>query len=161
MEKYPEIYDYGDTDLLSSNTLVAAKTDFNLSWMVFVECLGATKANVVYIIMEAVDALNITVANRGTLVELLGRLSQLTLPDMVKGKVVKVILTSVKPDCDFNVIFNNKDASHQNYPGHVLLRISPAAARSRKLRSMPGRKSRARIPSITHTFAAQPVSQIE
>lgn len=145
LEKHPEIYGHGDTDWLSSNILMAAKTDFNLSWKIFVECLGAIKAKVVYIIIEAIDVLNSTVANGGTIQELLRRLSRITLPGMVGEKVVKVILTSVKPDCGFNLILENEDPGHQKYPGHVLIRVSPAAARSRKLRSIPGRKNRARI----------------
>lgn len=146
LEKYPGIWDHGDPDLLSGEILLAAKTDFSLSWRIFLECLGAVDANTVYIIIEAVDALGSDRSKDGLFGQFLAKLSGLTSTGAVGGKTVKLILTSTGPNPGFDLIFSTRrNAGQLEDPRHLLLRISPAAARSRKQRSTLRKNKRTRF----------------
>ncbi|KAI0886593.1 uncharacterized protein GGS22DRAFT_186661 [Annulohypoxylon maeteangense] len=149
--KFPEIYETGDTDLLCPEIFLAAQTDIRLSWKIFVECLAALKSVAVYIVIEAIDRIQLLPENQDEFLFVLQHLSQLATPGAVKNKVIKVMITSTKPDAGFDFIFREtRRGDAQDKDAHVLIRVSPAAARSRKQRSIPGVKRRIRIPSNSH-----------
>ncbi|KAI1459642.1 hypothetical protein F4805DRAFT_48806 [Annulohypoxylon moriforme] len=154
LSKYPEIYEAGDAELLSPEIFLAAQTDIRLSWKIFIECLTAVKSAAVYIVIEAIDRMYIALDSRDEYLLILRLLSQLATPGAVENKVVKVMVTSTKPDAGFDCIFEEtgRDRTQDN-GAHVLIRVSPAAARSRKQRSIPGVKRRARIPNNSHAGA--------
>ncbi|KAI1412093.1 hypothetical protein F5Y13DRAFT_51033 [Hypoxylon sp. FL1857] len=157
LNKYPEIYELGDAEILCPEIFFAAETDIGLSWKIFVECLTTIRPAAIYIIVEAIDGMQLTPSNREQFQSILQRFSQLTTPGAgtVKNKIIKIMITSTKPDAGFDIIFGepgSKNTQDVNST-HVLVRVSPAAARSRKQRSMPGVKRRVRIPSNSHAMA--------
>ncbi|KAI2466177.1 hypothetical protein F4781DRAFT_406576 [Annulohypoxylon bovei var. microspora] len=58
-----------------------------------------------------------------------------------------------RPDAGFDDIFGQTRGDMQDTNAHVLIRVSPAAARSRKQRSVLPAKRRVRIPSNSHAVA--------
>ncbi|KAI0114169.1 hypothetical protein F4776DRAFT_638432 [Hypoxylon sp. NC0597] len=155
LRKYPEIYELGDAELLCPEIFLAAETDVGLSWKIFVECLTTMRPVAIYIILESIDGMHLTPNNRDQFQPVLQRFSELATPGAIKNKIVKIMITSTKPDAGFNYIFGEPDSkSLQDADStHVLVRVSPAAARSRKQRSVPGVKRRVRIPSNSHAMA--------
>lgn len=130
---------------------MSRKTDIGLSWKIFVECLTRVA---IYIILEAIDRMHFTPKSRDQFQQVLQRFSELAIPGAIKNKIIKVMITSTKPDAGFNHIFGEPDSKslRDANSSHVLARISPAAARSRKQRYIPGVKRRVRIPSKSHAM---------
>ncbi|OTA99038.1 hypothetical protein M426DRAFT_325500 [Hypoxylon sp. CI-4A] len=150
--RYPEIYEVGDTDLLSPEIFLAAETDVMMTWNIFRQCLAASKPTAMYVVVEAVDEMNMISNNREEFQLVLQLLSQLGTPGAVKNKIIKIMITSTKPNAGFDEVFS-EPKTHTKQDTHVLIRVSPAAARSRKQRSIPGVKRRVRIPSNSHAMA--------
>lgn len=162
LRKYPEIRYHGDHDMLSEENISAAETDFDLSWTLFIECLNVISVKVVYIVTEAIDSFNNAVEHRAAYVQLLRKLSQLAQPEGVDGKVIKVVLMSVKPDSGVDQIFRDEEnlvARNEATHEKVLIRISPAAARSRKQRTIAGKRRNAHTPREGRAFAGIPAYQ--
>lgn len=153
LEKYQAGSFCRGRELFGEDTLQAARTNFEVSWKIYVECLGDIKANVVFIIVEAIDAMKADVENRETPGMLLQKLSELASLEALEDKVVKVMVTSVKPEPGFGTIFGIEGVSASSKIfRNLLVRISPAAARGLKQRSLPGRKSRRPMSSGTPTL---------
>lgn len=52
---YPELSSRGDKDLFSAEIFVVAKTNLDLSWRIFVECLRLIPTPVIYLTVEGID----------------------------------------------------------------------------------------------------------
>ncbi|KAK4204695.1 hypothetical protein QBC40DRAFT_261326 [Triangularia verruculosa] len=144
LQRFPSILSQGDPELFSSEIFLAAKPSLDLSWRIFVECLRLVPFPVIYIVVEGIDH----VAKSDDFRTLLRQLSHLASPGTVEDKLIKVLVTSVRPDAGFNNLFF-QDAvgtseNKRDNTNNVLIRVPSSASRSRK---MPLKSPRRKTPS--------------
>lgn len=97
---------------------------------------------VVYLVLEGID----NISRSEDFCTLLQHLKSLTSPDVIQGKVIKVLLTSTRPDGGFHTIFSGAESTEiVDNNNNVLVRIPNSANRSRRI---PQKRSRrVMIPS--------------
>ncbi|OHE99000.1 hypothetical protein CORC01_05690 [Colletotrichum orchidophilum] len=134
LQKFPAVTSHGDPELFNAEIFVAAKTDLDLSWRIFVECLRVLPSSIIYIVIEGVDHVNMIGDEKGDFESLLGRLSNIST-ELLNEKVVKVALTSVRPNAGYQHLFPSLDGLEVTYEHNLLIRVPAAAARRRKTRS--------------------------
>lgn len=52
---YPEVLDKGDRELFSAEIFAVAKSDLDISWRIFLECLRVIRFGLVYIVVGGID----------------------------------------------------------------------------------------------------------
>ncbi|KAI1263958.1 hypothetical protein F5Y18DRAFT_428457 [Xylariaceae sp. FL1019] len=137
--KYPDIQDRSHSNFVSGQAFLAAKTDFNISWEIFLECLRLATCEVVYVIIESLDILDY--GSNVSQEVLMKRLLQLATPNFIPYKRVKIIFTTTRPAAGLFEMFHNNSGSDCN---NLLIRVAPVTARVRKPRSILSQKKRAR-----------------
>ncbi|KAK1701934.1 hypothetical protein BDP67DRAFT_539038 [Colletotrichum lupini] len=155
LQKFPTVTSHGDPELFNAEIFIAAKTDLDLSWRIFVECLRALPSSTIYIMIEGVDHFNMA-GNQATDFEsLLKRLSTLSAA-LLDDKVVKLALTSVRPSAGFQHLFPNLQRLEVYHDHKLLIRVPAAAARRRKPRSKLQKKRQSPLYSPGPTLEPEP-----
>ncbi|KAH7176066.1 hypothetical protein EDB81DRAFT_771821 [Dactylonectria macrodidyma] len=132
LQRFPAILSQGDRELFNAEIFLAAKTDLDLSWRIFVECLRLLPAPVTYLVVEGIDYIQMSDVG-GDFESLLQRFQSLTSTPF-EEKTVKVVLTSVRPNGGFQLLFPGHDGLEVQLDHSVLIRVPRVAARSRKER---------------------------
>ncbi|KAK7450228.1 hypothetical protein Landi51_05299 [Colletotrichum acutatum] len=150
LQKFPAVTSHGDPELFNAEIFVTAKTDLDLSWRIFVECLRVLPSPIVYIVIEGVDHVDVTRDQIADFESLLNRLGSISA-DIFDEKVIKVALTSVRPNAGFQHLFPSRDRLEVVHEHKLLIRVPTAAARRRKPRSKMRKKNQRNLysPDIT------------
>ncbi|KAJ3562454.1 hypothetical protein NPX13_g8563 [Xylaria arbuscula] len=115
-------------------------------------------SEVVHIIIEAFDALkHDSKQMRQTVID---KLLHLVTPDAIPNKVVKVILTSTRPDAGFEDMFGmDNKLQYETRKDNILIRLSPVMARTCKHRSIMPKERRTRYPSDADNHFREPSAE--
>ncbi|EXF73781.1 hypothetical protein CFIO01_05712 [Colletotrichum fioriniae PJ7] len=150
LQKFPAVTSHGDPELFNAEIFVAAKTDLDLSWRIFVECLRVLPSPLIYIVIEGVDHVDVTRDQISDFESLLHRLGNISA-DLLDEKVIKVALTSVRPNAGFQHLFPSRDRLEIVHEHKLLIRVPAAAARRRKPRSKMQKKNQLSLcyPGLT------------
>ncbi|KAK1490790.1 hypothetical protein CTAM01_10500 [Colletotrichum tamarilloi] len=140
LQRFPAVTSHGDPELFNAEIFVAAKTDLDLSWRIFVECLRVLPSPMVYIVIEGVDHVDVTKDQIADFESFLSRLGSISA-DLLDEKVIKVALTSVRPNAGFQHLFPSRDRLEVVHEHKLLIRVPAAAARRRKPRSKMQKKN--------------------
>lgn len=137
LKKYPESMKRHRAESLAGTPAAAAKTDLSTSWGTLLQLLSGIEARVIYIVFEAPDKIfrDLQESESPQIQELFLKISSLTLPDTIRGKVVKIFLTSTQPQKDMEAVFGSAGGSDV-----VRIAVSPAMSRCRVQRSRVGRR---------------------
>ncbi|PNP58306.1 hypothetical protein THARTR1_01821 [Trichoderma harzianum] len=132
LQRFPTILSHGDPELFSAEIFLAAKSSFDLSWRIFLECLRRLPSTVVYLIVEGID--HIQMSNVGNdFQSLLNQFKSLSTPGNFEEKLVKVFFTSVRPNAGFDILFPNHEMPVNEVDNNVLIRVPRAVSRSRRV----------------------------
>lgn len=153
LRRFPEVLTNGDPELFNAEIFVAAKSDMELSWKIFLECLRAVHLPVIYLVVEGIDRTRIPGVGED-FEKLLQRFKDLEDFGRAEQKKIKVILTSVRPDGGSELLFD-RSRSKANKVGDndLIIRIPRVAVRSRKQHALrPSKKTasaaRCRAPML-------------
>ncbi|KAK1536079.1 hypothetical protein CPAR01_09621 [Colletotrichum paranaense] len=155
LQKFPTVTSHGDPKLFNAEIFVAAKSNLDLSWRIFVECLRALPSSIIYIMIEGVDHFSMAGDQATDFESLLKRLSTLSAA-LLDDKVVKLALTSVRPSAGFQHLFPNLERLEVYHDHKLLIRVPAAAARRRKPRSKLQKKRQSPLYSPGPTLEPEP-----
>ncbi|KAK1483149.1 hypothetical protein CABS01_02885 [Colletotrichum abscissum] len=155
LQKFPTVTSHGDRKLFNAEIFVAAKSNLDLSWRIFVECLRALPSSTIYIMIEGVDHFSVAGDQATEFESLLKRLSTLSAA-LLDDKVVKLALTSVRPSAGFQHLFPNLERLEVYHDHKLLIRVPAAAARRRKPRSKLQKKRQSPLYSPGPTLEPEP-----
>lgn len=132
LQRFPTILSHGDPELFSAEIFLTAKSSLDLSWRIFLECLRLLPSTVIYLIVEGID--HVQMSNVGNdFQNLLTQLKSLSTAGILDEKLVKVFLTSVRPNAGFDILFPSHDRPVNEVDNNVLIRIPRAVSRSRRV----------------------------
>ncbi|KAJ4865507.1 hypothetical protein T069G_02037 [Trichoderma breve] len=131
LQRFPTILSHGDPELFSAEIFLTAKSSLDLSWRIFLECLRLLPSTVVYLIVEGID--HVQMSNVGNdFQNLLTQLKSLSTAGVLDEKLVKVLLTSVRPNAGFDILFPSHEMPVNEVDNNVLIRVPRAVSRSRR-----------------------------
>ncbi|KAI0023502.1 hypothetical protein F4780DRAFT_51732 [Xylariomycetidae sp. FL0641] len=142
IQRHPDILDLGDPDFLSTEIFFAARTDLKLSCSILAECIQAAPPSVIYVIIEGIDGVQRAASSQSEYRTILDFFTKVSASGAGGKKTIKILLTSVAPDAGSDVSCGNQT--------HTLIRVSPAAARTRKQVSITKTTRRKRYLTGTH-----------
>ncbi|KAK4064190.1 uncharacterized protein Triagg1_9169 [Trichoderma aggressivum f. europaeum] len=132
LQRFPTILSHGDPELFSAEIFLAAKSSLDLSWRIFLECLRLLPSTVVYLIVEGIDHVHMSDVGND-FQSLLTQFKSLSTSGDFEDKLVKVFLTSVRPNAGFDIVFPSHEMKVNQVDNNVLIRVPHAVSRSRKV----------------------------
>ncbi|KAJ5808789.1 hypothetical protein N7474_010058 [Penicillium riverlandense] len=157
---FPEVLEKGDRELFNAEIFIAAKSDLDISWRIFLECFRVVRFDLVYIVVEGIDWTRAANVN-GDFRMLVDRFKDLSAPEALEQKKLKVMITSTRPDGGADLAFGSSSQDREATDTRLLLRTPRVAERSRReFVHLPSRKriSAARRRPLAHSEASQTVS---
>lgn len=141
LRRFPEVLTNGDPELFNAEIFVAAKSDMDLSWKIFLECLRAVRLPVIYFVVEGVDRTRIPGVGED-FEKLLQRFKDLDDVERAEQKI-KVILTSVRPEGGSELLFDrSRSKGNKVDDNDLIIRIPRVAVRGRKQHALqPNKKT--------------------
>ncbi|KAL6835757.1 hypothetical protein J3E69DRAFT_352270 [Trichoderma sp. SZMC 28015] len=132
LQRFPAVLSHGDPELFSAEIFLAAKSSLDLSWRIFLECLRLLPSTVIYLVVEGIDHLEMTDVGND-FQSLLTQLKSLSTAGVFEEKLVKVFLTSTRPNAGFDILFPSHEMPVNQLDNNVLIRVPRAVSRSRRI----------------------------